>query len=166
MTLIKRLFALVLGGGLAVALTLFACARMQPPIPNLSPSGRGVIFPASVASEFAKQCSRADVVGNWTYAPSRSEVKALETALPKWMETVPLVAWDKSFDAYHYQYGAIERGDQRLIYINAVPASEAEHWDWERKPESVCDGGPNFWGVEWDVKTGKFQNESFNGSVD
>ena len=147
-----------------MALTLFVCAQMQPSMPNLSPSGRGVMFPASVASKFAKQCSRADVVGQWEFAPSRSEVKALEAALPKWMEAVQLAGWEKSFAAYHYQYGAIERGGQRLIYVNAVPVSEGG--DWEREPVLVCDGGPSFWGVEWNTGTGEFQNgEVFNGSV-
>ena len=135
---------------------------MQPPIPNLSPSGRGVIFSGSVASKFAKQCSRADVVGNWVSAPSQAEIKALEAALPLWMETDALLEWEKSFDAYHYQYGALKRDGQRLIYVNAAPVSY--YSDWEREPVMVCDGGPSFWSVEWNPETGKFQNDSFNGS--
>lgn len=81
------------------------------------------------------------------------------------MKTVAVPRWNKAFAAYYYQYGAVVRGGKRLIYVNALLTSFASDDKnlWQREPAVVCDGGPNYWGVEWDPKSGKFQNAGFNG---
>lgn len=74
--------------------------------------------------------------------------------------------WSGQFADYYFQYGALVRGGKRLIYINALPKSERDRRQvWRRGPEVVCDGGPNFWGVEFNPSTNQFQNASFNGTA-
>ncbi len=141
-------------------------APMQP----LSPSKRGVVFQSKLAREFARQCSRSSPSGWWTsVSPSQNEIKRLERALPGWMKTHQVKPWSGRFNDYFYQYGALARGKTRLIYINAVPARSEQlgapkfRQMWRRVPEVVCDGGPDFWGVEFNPATNAFQNASFNG---
>lgn len=135
------------------------------PLQPLTPSGRGVVFPGQLAREFGQQCSRRSPVGYWTpVSPSKNEVKRLESALPRWMSGQKIRGWDGHFASYYFQYGALVRGKKRLIYLNVVPAPESDGRQvWRRGPEVVCDGGPNFWGAEFDPQSGKFQNFDSNG---
>lgn len=86
--------------------------------------------------------------------------------------------WSGRFSDFHFQYGALMRGSKRLIYVNALadetvlyagttenghPFKPDPRQVWRRGAEVVCDGGPNFWGVEFDPRSGRFQNLSFNG---
>ena len=161
---------------LSVCTLTLPCGAQTPPssLKTTFPrtlSGRGVIFPAPIARTFADQCSRVSPSGWWTtVAPSETEIARLEKALPLWMKSVAgaqksrQMRWNSDFKTYIFQYGALIRGGKRLIYINAAPAGIFDKDPvWRREPEMVCDGGASFWGVEWDVKSGKFQNLAFNG---
>ena len=159
-------------GAMALAFSVVPlCAQPKPnpkpPAPKLTASGRGAIFSAPMAREFSGQCSRESPTGWWTtVAPSLDETRRLEAALPLWMKARASEQWKGRFDAYLYQYGAIVRGGKRLIYINALPTSgPGSKDDWKRKPILVCDGGPDFWGAEFDPKKGEFQNVSYNGMI-
>lgn len=85
------------------------------------------------------------------------------------MKAHQLKPWSGHFNDYFYQYGAFVRGKTRLIYVNAVPVWNEENREakfrqlWRRLPEVVCDGGTDFWGIEFDASTNRFQNASFNG---
>jgi hypothetical protein len=37
------------------------------------------------------------------------------------------------------------------------------HFDWRRQIVAVCDGGPQFFGVEYDPDTKTFSHFEFNG---
>lgn len=139
------------------------------PLQPLSPSKRGVIFPAKLAREFGEQCSRASPSGWWTsVAPSRQEIARLERALGTWMKVVKRQQapkrWSGRVVDYHFQYGALVRGKTRLIYLNAAPVFEPENRQlWRRGATVVCDGGAQNWGAEFNPQNGRFQNISFNG---
>lgn len=137
----------------------------RAPLQPLTPSKRGVVFSSKLAREFGSQCSRASPVGYWTpVAPSKTEIKRLERALPAWMKSQHHRLWNGQFAHYYFQYGAFVQHGRRLIYVNALPDSDVDKRQvWRRGPEVVCDGGPNLWGVEFDPQTLKFQNASFNG---
>jgi len=134
------------------------------PLRPLTPSKKGVVFPAKLAKEFGQQCSRASPFGHWSsVAPSKNEIKDVEAALPRFL-TENRGMWRGSTPDFRFQYGALERGGKRFIYVNALPIStEDARQAWRRGAEVVCDGGPQFWGVEWDVRAKKFQNAGFNG---
>jgi len=150
-----------------VSLLLLACASSaqskQPPIFSaplrpLTPSGKGVVFPAKLARGFGSQ------FGWWSsVAPSKNEIKDVEAALPRFL-TANRGMWRDSTPDFRFQYGALERGGKRFIYVNALPIStEDARQAWRREADVVCDGGPQFWGVEWDVRAKTFQNVRFNG---
>lgn len=136
------------------------------PLRPLTPSKKGVVFPAKLAKEFGQQCSRISPFGHWSsVSPSKNEIKAVEAALPRFI-AANRKTWRGSLPDFRFQYGALERGSKRLIYVNALPLDTTDNRQvWRRGAEVVCDGGSQFWGVEWDVRAKAFQNAGFNGSV-
>lgn len=57
----------------------------------------------------------------------------------------------------------ITRGEQLLVYANFLPADITP--DQRHMPTNVCDGGPPFFGVEYDVATGRITHIAFNGAL-
>jgi hypothetical protein len=57
----------------------------------------------------------------------------------------------------------------RFIYGNFITKEAAGigepsgHESWRETATSICDGGPVFFGVEYDVDAGKFSHLAFNG---
>ena len=67
------------------------------------------------------------------------------------------------------QYVGIIRDGRRFIYGNFWSRNlEGDHGSggsYSRNPQIVCDGGPTFFGVEFEPATGKYTHMAFNGSV-
>jgi hypothetical protein len=63
------------------------------------------------------------------------------------------------------QYVGIVRGGRRYLYGNFFPedVSHEPGTAWLRTALQVCDGGPAFFGVEFDVAAGHFTHVAFNG---
>ena len=151
----------------------------RAPLQPVTPSKRGVVFKSNIARDFGSQCSRSSPTGWWTsVAPSKNEIVRVEKALPRFMASQKKRRWNGRFGSYHYQYGALVRGKKRLIYLNALadqtvlyPSLDEKgqrynpdpKQTWRRGALVVCDGGPNYWGAEFDVRSGRFQNLDFNG---
>ncbi len=57
----------------------------------------------------------------------------------------------------------ITRSGKRLIYANFVPADIMP--DQRHMPTNVCDGGPAFFGVEFDPAAGQVTHIAFNGAL-
>ena len=58
------------------------------------------------------------------------------------------------------------RDGRRFIYGNFFPIEEGiGQFDWRTKPTRICDGGPVFFGVEFDVAAQRFTRIDFNGSI-
>ena len=51
---------------------------------------------------------------------------------------------------------------RRLIYVNAFPPQVGLK-DWKSRLVSVCDGGPSFWGIQFDPTDHKFFDLEMNG---
>lgn len=140
----------------------------------LDPSLGAVLAPPE-ARRLLHQCSRAapqGVTGDW--APSTADIRELEARLPKALDEAlgkhraggaraPVVA---------RQYAGFVIGRRRIVYVNGFTKEETEPpfpgapaFDWRRKAMSVCDGGPVFFGVEYDPATGTFANFAFNGAI-
>jgi hypothetical protein len=64
-------------------------------------------------------------------------------------------------ERYYRQYLGIIVHGRKIIYINAFCEKPLDFWQ-ERFYE-VCDGGGCFWGVEYDVDSGRFSNLQMNG---
>jgi hypothetical protein len=168
-------------------LTLLALAGLAPlshaqrkaPVPSAPVVvGRSVVLPAKRGHELFRQCSRSgpeNVTGYWT--PKAGDLRKMEAALPGYLRTTKLpasVTASYIATAYH-QCAGFRRGTRRFIYVNGFsantkqqmeqvyPGQKGPRFDWKRDPAMVCDGGPQFFGFEYDVDTGKFAALYFNG---
>jgi hypothetical protein len=136
----------------------------------------GVILSADKSKALLNQCSRGTpqhVTGIWT--PADVQIRELERRLPaalalKAQEHGPRYTQTTTF---RRQYAGLIVGNRRVIYVNAFPLDvgnpakdgtpAARAFDWHREPVIVCDGGPAFFGLEYDPQQRTFSNFEFNG---
>jgi hypothetical protein len=151
---------------LLLALLIAAC---QPAGAALPPNA--VILPGSLARTMLSQCSRATPPpGDGTWTPGEREIAALEAALPGALRGQPHGSndrWSNAPQGWQRQYVGILRGGRRLIYGNYFPrGAMAGSMDdrWRHEAVMVCDGGPEFFGAEYDVEANRFSHFGFNGS--
>jgi hypothetical protein len=133
------------------------------------------------------QCSRsAPAPGEASWQPEAADIAALEAALPAALAASNLPAIEKGLRArpeagsrnpgdpdwataprgWQRQYVGIVRGGRRFIYGNFFPRRSDEGGpmpDWRTTPVQVCDGGPVFFGAEYDVGSRRFTHLAFNG---
>jgi hypothetical protein len=131
-------------------------------------SDRAVILTCDQARRLVKQCSRTgpeNVTDFWM--PSLVEIDSLEKALPRFIADKSGLR--KPISAYCRQYVGLIVNGRKLIYVNALLASEFENReadaiDWRKEPVTVCDGGADAWGVEFDVSSRRFEHFAVNGA--
>jgi len=161
-------------------LALFAAGLLATPasaLPPLDPKD-GAIFPQTKSRDLLQQCSRGvpgPVEGTWT--PNAAQIAELEARLPGALDDVLAKRGDhqKRSRDFLRQYGGFIVGGRKIIYMNAFPrfllgdeksASAERHRpvpDWRGVVEGVCDGGPDFFGVEYDPAMKAFSHFEFNG---
>ncbi len=129
-----------------------------------------VIFPANATPEMLKQCSRATPSpGEATWQPTDADVDKMEASLPKTLEGLAQarqVNFAGLLRNWQRQYVGIVRGGRRLIYGNYFPLDDTnELAQWRKQPMTVCDGGPRFFGAEFDVAAERMTRIDFNGSI-
>jgi hypothetical protein len=136
----------------------------------------GAVLSTSAAKGVLHQCSRQtpqNVLGTWT--PTKQDVRELEIRLP----TALALEAQKHGTSYmpemtfQRQYAGFLVGKRRIVYVNGFPRSAgdpardgttaARNFDWHREPVVVCDGGPAFFGVEYDPEKKTFAHFEFNG---
>lgn len=146
----------------ALALLLGGCAAAAA-LP-----ADAVVLPGSAVATIFQQCSRgAPAPGEASWQPGEDEIAALEAALPAALAARP--EGRELADApngWLRQYVGIVRGGRRFVYGNFFPRSVTHYGDagrWRREPVMVCDGGPAFFGIEYDVENGTFTQLGFNG---
>jgi hypothetical protein len=74
---------------------------------------------------------------------------------------------------FQRQYAGFVVGKRRIVYVNGFPrgagdpardgTTAARNFDWHSEPVVVCDGGPGFFGVEYDPEKKTFTHFEFNG---
>jgi hypothetical protein len=156
-----------------VAILLFAATAAA--FPALDPKG-GVVLPLDHAADVAKQCSRGSpgpVEGTWL--PSANEIRDLEARLPQALDDA-LGRRGRLADRSRgigRQYAGLRIAGRNVIYVNGFPLAEFEtdaryrpglsRDDWKKHAIMVCDGGPAFFGAEYDPETKTFSQFQFNG---
>lgn len=142
-----------------MAMILLLLAAALPP--------EAAILPGDQAAALLRQCSRAAPArGDATWRPGEAEIAALEAAL-----AAALTArggpgrpdWSHAPRGWLRQYVGIVRGGRRYIYGNFFRFAGEPPPNWTTRPMIVCDGGPNFFGVEYDVAARRFTHFAFNG---
>ncbi|WHU03923.1 hypothetical protein [Sphingomonas sp. NIBR02145] len=136
------------------------------------PSGGIVIFEPDRARELLSQCSRSvpkPGEGGWT--PTVADIARLEAKLPGAFQVAALSPYaykelvlQSAPKGWIRQYVGIVRGGKRFIYGNFAPASVEQYEPGRgRHPIMVCDGGPGFFGAEYDVEMDAISHLAFNG---
>jgi len=148
------------------AMTILLGAAHPVPLPD-----GAAILPGDEATALLGQCSRATPAPfQGTWQPRPADIARLEAILPKAiiseqprggrfrMNAFILTSWSR-------QYVGLVRQGRRYIYGNYFPANTDGGADmrWRTEPRIVCDGGPNFFGVEYDVRAGRITQIKFNG---
>jgi hypothetical protein len=144
---------------LLLLVTSMSCAAAQK-------LGSWVILPLAEGPKLLAQCSRSSpgdaVTRFWT--PSAAQIQALEQRLPSLLRKS---GHDIVISRFHRQYIGFILHGKKLIYLNAFPADDIASWhsraNWRTTAWIVCDGGDDYWGVEFDPATQTFHDLAFNG---
>lgn len=146
---------------LGLAALAMSGAAMGEPL-----SKDAIILPGSALPGMLSQCSRpAPEQGETTWKPAPSDIASLEAALLPALRSKhagPGADWTDFPGNWIRQYVGIVRKGRRFIYGNFAPRADYKGLD---QPLIVCDGGPAFFGAEYDVEAGRFSHMAFNGSV-
>ncbi|WP_298514229.1 hypothetical protein [uncultured Kordia sp.] len=127
----------------------------------------------SLGKQLVHQCSRPSPRGATQFFDlTENDVLTLHTNFKKVYELEPAEDFFIDYaitnlEAYAYQYvGFIYKGT-RYVYINAFTIENATitRHDWKNIPMVVCDGGPQLWGVVFDMDKKRFYNLYLNGPM-
>ena len=114
------------------------------------------------------QCSReTPAIGESNWQPTVDDILALESILQKALTAQAAKNdpdWSAVPNGWKRQYVGLVVGDRRLIYGNFFPAN-VDARKWRAQPFVVCDGGPQFFGVVYDVADHRIINLAFNGEA-
>ena len=155
---------------LGLALALAGCVGpagdvAPPPQAAALPHGAFVLASDRAAS-MLEQCSRSvPAAGEAGWTPGAADIGALEALLPaRLSDKRPDRDWSGFPDRWIRQYVGIVRGGRRYIYGNFVPADVADEAPGaDREAIIICDGGPAFFGAEYDVSARAITHLAFNG---
>jgi hypothetical protein len=101
------------------------------------------------------------------WRPETEDLARFEAALPEAVAGAPegrALDLARFGSDYRRQYIGTMRGGRRFIYGNFYPALHGlPDSDRHRAPVVVCDGGPSFFGAEYDVESGTITHLALNG---
>ena len=151
---------------LLTSLALAACATAGGALH----SEDAVVLPGSAVTMMLHQCSRGTPeAGEASWQPGGEDIAALEAALWVAVQAQPR-RWPIRTvvpNGWLSQHVGIVRDGRRFVYGNYFPRDVATDGSdpnrWRTEPVIVCDGGPAFFGVEYDVEAGRITHLDFNG---
>ena len=161
---------------LLLLLAVCSAAIAEPPPIRLLPADGLYSLPLEQAGQLFHQCSRgAPDPGAGLWSPLRSEIAALEIALPPYLAERKAAMQPTPPEKVEYgrQYVGFTRKGAHLIYGNFFPLSL-----WSMPPSAsrglpdpaswpviICDGGPTLWGIVYNPATNSFEEPQFNGPL-
>jgi hypothetical protein len=137
----------------------------------------GVVLPERAAKDLLHQCSRnapQHVTGTWL--PTSEQIREVEARLPGALGAIALRRGSqyRQPKSFQRQYAGFLIDGGKIIYVNAFPDGAGDpnpnappgfdHFDWRQQAVIVCDGGPAFFGVEYDPAKKTLSHFEFNGS--
>ena len=148
---------LILAAGLILLTTSLAVAQTNT---------RGVLLPESAADQVKRLCSRPGppkFEGTWR--PKDTDIQTMESRFSRIsrLRTASGIIGVRIQhpERYYRQYLGIVIGKRKFIFINAICEDKPPE-NWHETVVAVCDGGC-YWGVVYDVATGKFSHLEMNG---
>jgi len=138
------------------------------------------ILPVAESKSALMQCSRVSPgPGEPYWSPTPAQIEELEKRLPSYLRQQKHAGHADKLPSYLRQYAGFTRKGRKLIYLNAFPTEmvdmlcrsgvKAASGDcrnhWRVEGIFVCDGGDDFWGVEYDPESKMFSGLGFNGSA-
>lgn len=137
------------------------------------------VLPVGETKTVLSQCSRvAPRPGEPFWSPTPAQIEELEKRLPVYLRKQRRSEQaDQLSSRYLRQYVGITREGRKLIYLNAFPKEVVDMYcrvgaksdsgdcrnHWRVQGIFVCDGGDDFWGVEYDPASKEFSGLAFNG---
>ena len=133
------------------------------------------IVPATNGSALLRACSRAAPENaSGFFAPSPAQITAVETATARtlraaaadytsYQDDTDAFAWPDDPSLYRRRYVGYVVDGRRMIYGDFKPASFGLSADEELM--TLCDGGPQFFGVEYDLARDSVRRIAFDGSL-
>jgi hypothetical protein len=124
---------------------------------------QGVVVPTNAPAGVLCQCSRTTPgAGDSYWIPAERHIRDLEEKLPSFVRSQ---REHPKLTGLHRQYLGVMRGGRRMIYVNLFPAGRHFETRWTTSAIGVCDGGSQFFGVEYDVEARRFIHADFNGEA-
>ena len=149
------------------ALGIVACASV--PREQQMPDNAFITDPGEIPFLF-RQCSRpSPTFVASSYRLETRDILALERALPSALsEHLQKAGYGSGMvtfqpSSYRRHYAAYEAGGRAMIYGSFAPLSVGPGRNGPASPVMVCDGGPSFFGAEFDVTSQQITRLSFNG---
>jgi hypothetical protein len=143
----------------------------KEPLPEIrGPGYRGKIVPPEAAVVLLCRCSRTTLGppdAYWT--PSAADIADLECGLALYVRDHPprpgSDQW-RHLERFERRYLGVIRNGVRSIAVDLSPVPvEGRVWRGSPGVNNVCDGGPQFFGVEYDVDGRRFRHIDYNGEA-
>ena len=147
-----------------------------------APKSWNIMAPDLGPAVFFAQCSRPAPQEKEFWLPFPAQVEELEKELPAFLRQQGHAKEADGLSGFLRQYVGFIRAGRKLIYLNAFPVYlveadqkmcrerpeliPAEFCDpnfWRHHTYLVCDGGDDFWGLEYDPESKAFSTLKLNG---
>jgi hypothetical protein len=142
------------------------------PLPQVEAAGyRGRIVPPAAAVAFLCQCSRNTGGPPDAYwSPRPEDIEEMEDKLPLFVRDHPPTRWPyawtqwRELALYRRLYLGVVRDGSRRVSVDLARAPiDLKDWPAETGVGTTCDGGPRYFGVEYDVDRHEFAAIDYNG---
>jgi hypothetical protein len=133
-----------------------------------------VVMDSVYGKEVLHQCSRntpQNISKFWI--PDSTDISLLENNFNKVYTLYCQKCEKQDLNTDAFQYVGIIIDHEKYIYVNAFHGNITDSATYEQKvsakkalakyPIVICDGGPQFWGVLFNIKTKEFSDLQFNG---
>lgn len=135
--------------------------------------GKSYVLPAAMVPAMLSQCSRdAPTADSGQYQPSSADIARIEALLPAALAAhaargAPTLTGSGAV-TMDRQYVGLKIAGRPSVYGNFYLAPDyaprpGNTFDPARDPNVVCDGGPSFFGVVYDVGRDAITRVDFNG---
>jgi hypothetical protein len=122
----------------------------------------GAILTDQAARSMSRLCYRGEIKVSAQWNPSSEQITQLETKLKTEFLTSKSMPKKRLLETLHRQYAGFISEGRKIVFVNFFP-DNITAINWRSEAVLMCDGGPSFWSVEYEVSTKKFVNTVVSG---